>query len=96
MPTSRERVYSFVKKIPKGKISTYGIVARIANTSPRAVGSILHTNDRKDVPCQRVVMSDGSIGGFARGVKNKIKILRSEGVEVKNGKINLKKFLFIP
>ncbi len=93
---SRERVYSIVRKIPKGKVSTYGLIAKAARTSPRAVGMILHTNDRKDVPCHRVVMSDGSVGGFARGVKEKIKILRKEGVEIKNGKIDLKKFLFIP
>ncbi len=83
----REKVLEATKRIPRGYVSTYGEIARVSGTSPRAVGAILHTNNRKDVPCHRVVMSDGSIGGFARGVEKKIKLLRSEGVTIKNGKV---------
>lgn len=45
-----------------------------------------------EVPCHRVVKSSGEVGGFASGTKNKIKMLKSEGVEVKNGKIDMNKF----
>lgn len=90
-------VLHFCKKIPKGKISTYKEIA-IAVRSPksfRAVGNALNKNPNpKLTPCHRVIKSDGSIGGYAFGVKNKIKKLKLEGIEVLNGKINLEKYLF--
>ena len=46
------------------------------------------------VPCHRVVKSDGFVGGFASGPRNKIKMLKNEGVEIKKGKIDLKKYLY--
>lgn len=90
----REKVFKIVSKVPKGKVTTYKIVADKAGTGPRAVGKIMNINpDTKKVPCHRVVMSDGRIGGYATGVEKKIRLLRSEGVEVNNGKIDLKRFL---
>lgn len=76
----RERVFSIVKKIPKGQVLTYKQVAKLAG-SPlafRAVGNILHQNYSKDIPCHRVIRSDGKIGGYNRGAKNKIAILKKE------------------
>lgn len=49
---------------------------------------------RGDVPCHRVINSDGRIGGFAHGTKKKIQMLKKEGIEIKNNKIDLKKFGF--
>jgi len=62
----------------------------------RAVGNALHKNPYAPiVPCHRVVKSNGELGGFGGGIKNKIKILASEGVEVKNKKIvNFKKVFY--
>jgi len=77
-----ERVYTVVAKIPRGKTMTYAEVARRAGSphAARAVGNIMHNNpDTKRVPCHRVVRSDGTVGGYARGTKKKIEILRSEG-----------------
>lgn len=94
-----EKVYNVVKRIPRGKVATYTAVAR-ALKNPRAfraVGNALNKNPYEGVPCHRVVRSDGFAGGFARGTKQKIKILQKEGVSVINNKIS-GKFLcqFLP
>lgn len=77
----KEKVYSVVKKIPKGKVLTYKEVAKRAGKPKayRAVGNILHKNVDPQVPCHRVVRSDGKIGGYNRGMSSKIKILKLEG-----------------
>ena len=80
------RVLAIVSKIPKGKVSTYKAVAKAAGTSPRAVGAILNKNDT-NAPCHRVVMSDGSIGGYRWGVEKKVKKLDNEGVKVVGGRV---------
>ena len=82
----QKKVYDFVRKIPKGKTMTYRQVA-IAINAPkayRAVGNALNKNpfsfrQRGDVPCHRVIRSDGSIGGFASGTKQKEMLLSKEG-----------------
>ncbi|MDP6293533.1 MAG: MGMT family protein [Candidatus Woesearchaeota archaeon] len=75
------------KQIPKGKVSTYGSLAKKLKSGPRAVGQALNKNIDPKVPCHRVVMSDGSIGGFREGVQSKIKKLAAEGVHVSKGKV---------
>lgn len=91
-------VYDIIENIPAGKVTTYGAIGKSLNISPRLVGRILHKNtDPKKYPCHRVVRSDGAIAaGFAFGGRNgQIEKLTSEGIEIKNGKINdLKKYLF--
>ena len=81
----RKRVYQAVRAIPKGRVATYGDIARVAMTSARAIGSILHINpDPKTIPCHRVVFADGRLSqGFAFGgiVEQKSR-LESEGVFV--------------
>lgn len=75
-----DRVYSVVKNIPKGKVFTYKQVATMAG-SPRAfraVGNILNKNYDPNIPCHRVIRSDGKTGGYNRGKENKIAILKSE------------------
>ncbi|MEK7583576.1 MAG: MGMT family protein [Patescibacteria group bacterium] len=73
-------VYTVVKKIPKGKTMTYAQVARKAGRPEayRAVGNILNKNHNPAIPCHRVIRSDGSLGGYNRGVAAKRKILESE------------------
>ncbi len=90
------RVYDVVKRIPKGRVSTYKLVARALHSKAyRAVGNALNKNPFKFVPCHRVVKSDGSIGGFARGTNEKERLLKEEGVEIINNKIkNFEKHLF--
>ena len=106
-----ERCYELLRKVPKGKVTTYKEIARALNSKAyRAVGTAMNKNPYAYaargwvggsnlkfsdlVACHRVINSNGSVGGFASGVKNKIKILRAEGIEIKNNKIDLKKFLY--
>ncbi len=78
--TFKANVFEIVKKIPAGKVLTYKEVAKLAG-SPRAfraVGNILNTNYNPEIPCHRVIRSDGKTGGYNRGANQKIKILLSE------------------
>lgn len=69
-----------VRKIKKGKTLTYLQVASLAGSPKayRAVGNILNKNYDSKIPCHRVIRSDGQTGGYNRGAKNKIKILKRE------------------
>ena len=84
-----EKVYNLCKKIPKGKISTYKILAnRLNSKAYRAVGNALNKNPyAPKVPCHRIVNSQGHLHGFALGLKNKQKLLEKEGIKIKNNKI---------
>ena len=84
-----DRCYQLLKLIPKGKVTTYGEMARALNTKAwRAVGSAMAKNKKLFViPCHRVVRSDGAIGQYALGADKKASLLMSEGVEVTNGKV---------
>ncbi len=79
--TFSEKVLAITAKIPKGKTLTYQEVARRAGNPKafRAVGNILNKNYNPDIPCHRVVRSNGNTGGYNRGTENKIKILKTEG-----------------
>lgn len=76
----RSRVYSIVKKIPKGKTLTYRQVAEKAGSpnAYRAVGNILSKNYDTEIPCHRVIRSDGKTGGYNRGAEVKKRILEKE------------------
>ncbi len=90
-----QKVYEVTKKIPKGKVATYAQIARLVENSRayRAVGQILRANPHPiTVPCHRVISSDGSLGGYVIGLQKKARLLKEEGVEVKNNKIDLKKY----
>ncbi|MCD6575907.1 MAG: MGMT family protein [Nanoarchaeota archaeon] len=90
-------VYSIVRKVPKGKVTTYKLIAEKLGIHPRAVAAALRKNFNKNVPCHRVVYSNGGVGGYNRGVRNKIKLLRSEGIKIRNGKIiDFERILFKP
>ena len=90
MPTKFQiKVYEICKKIPKGKVTTYKAIAEAIGTKAyRAVGTALNKNPyAPKVPCHRVINSNGSLGGFATAIKNKIKLLKKEGVKINNKKI---------
>lgn len=77
----RTRVLSIVTKIPRGETLTYKQVAIAAGNpgAARAVGAIMKTNFNPDIPCHRVIRSDGKTGGYNRGADKKIERLRQEG-----------------
>ena len=91
MPTEFEsRVYAALRKVPKGKVVTYADLAKAVACAggARAVGNAMNKNPyAPEVPCHRVVRSDGRIGGFAHGEKKKALMLESEGLEIKDGRI---------
>ncbi|MEK7630009.1 MAG: MGMT family protein [Patescibacteria group bacterium] len=102
MISFNEKVYRIIRKIPKGKISTYKAVAKAIGKplAYRAVGNALNKSPGmaknlpagRQAPCHRVIASDGSLGGYANGLKAKARILKKEGVVIENNRINLKKF----
>lgn len=92
-----KRIYEAVRKIPKGKVATYGQIAELAGDKKmaRAVGNALHKNpDPEQIPCYRVVNAKGELAGeFAFGGKGEqAKLLKADGIEVKNGRVDLEKY----
>ena len=92
-----KRIYEVVKRIPKGKVATYGQVAAMAGNKKmsRAVGNALHKNPEPGIiPCHRVVNSKGMLSGeFAfGGMDEQAKLLEKEGVKVVDGKVDLNKY----
>ena len=91
-------VLEATRKVPRGRITTYGEIARIIGRpkAGRAVGNALNKNPYAPIiPCHRVVKADGKISGFNKGVKAKIRILEIEGIKVeKNKVVNLKKVIY--
>lgn len=85
-----EKVYKKLLEVPKGKITTYGELAKAIGlkNGQRVIGKIMNKNPYPViVPCHRVIKSDGKIGGYAWGEKVKAKMLLNEGIKIKNGKI---------
>ena len=83
-----DEVYELLKKIPAGKVTTYGDIAKaLGNPSAsRIVGKILGQNPNPiQVPCHRVVMSNGKLGGYAYGTLKKRGLLEKEGLSFSNG-----------
>ena len=93
-----EYTYDLVRQIPKGNISTYGAVARALGdiVASRAVGRMMNQNpDADDMPCFKIVHSDGKLGGFGLGINDKIRRLKEDNISVKDGKIvDFKNVLF--
>ncbi len=82
MPDFTERVLAVVARIPKGETLSYLQVAEAAGSprASRAVGNVLSRNYDQNIPCHRVVRSDGRFGGYNRGTTRKVELLFSEGV----------------
>lgn len=96
-----EIIYENVKKIPRGKVATYGQIAALSGNSrlSRVVGYALHVNPAfGEIPCHRVVNRFGRLSpAFAFGGENmQAQLLREEGVEVKDGTVDLKKYGWFP
>ena len=98
MTPFQSECYEALKKVPPGKVISYGGLAEMIGrpNAHRAVGSAMNKNPyAPKVPCHRVVKSNGELGGFADDIGVKIKRLHKEGVEVLNNKIvNFKSVLF--
>ena len=93
-----QKVYKKLLNVTKGQITTYGDLAKAVGlkNGQRVIGSIMNKNPYPVlVPCHRVVMSTGKIGGYAYGEHVKMKMLSDEGIQIINGKIeNFDKKLF--
>ena|SRR3989338_2250265 len=93
-----EKCYALLKWVPKGKVTTYKEVAKaLKSKAYRAVGSAMKTNPYSPlVPCHRVICSDGKVGGYMgkSNSQKKLTLLKNEGIEIENGKINLDRFLY--
>ena len=91
-----EQCYKILVKVPKGKVTTYKAIAYALNTRAyRAVGTAMKNNpNAPKIPCHRVIKSDGKIGNYAFGTKKKIKMLKNEGIKIKNNRIDLYKYLY--
>ena len=92
-----KRIYEAVKKIPKGKVATYGQIAKMAGNErmSRAVGNALHKNPEPDkIPCYKVVNSKGELASeFVFGGRDvQAKLLEADGIEVVNNKVDLNKY----
>ena len=84
-PTFKEQIYLLAKQIPRGKVATYGQLAKLAGNpqAARAVGMCMRTNPNAPiVPCHRVVSSTGKLTGYSagEGIPTKKKMLSEEGV----------------
>ena len=92
-----EKVYELVRRVSKGKVTTYGEIAKRLRMSPRVVGYALHLNpDGAKTPCHRVVNRDGRVApGFAFGGQGvQKKILEQEGIEfIDENHLDLKKYI---
>lgn len=76
-----KKVLDATRKIPRGKTATYKEIAKLAGNlrAYRAVGNILRKNYNSKIPCHRVIRSDGKIGGYNRGYRKKLALLKKEG-----------------
>jgi len=92
-------VYLATYRIPKGKVSTYGRIAKEIGrpNAYRAVGNTLHNNPLHPiVPCHRVVKEDGSFGGDEERAAERRRQVKEEGVPIRNGKVQLSEEVIWP
>ena len=85
-----QKVFKKLLEVPEGQVTTYGELSKAVGlkNGQRVIGRIMNQNPYPViVPCHRVVMSTGKIGGYAYGEHIKAKMLNDEGVKIKNGKI---------
>jgi methylated-DNA-[protein]-cysteine S-methyltransferase len=87
--TFAKKCYQLLLQVPQGRVTTYKDLAGAMGTRAyRAVGQAMNRNPRLiEIPCHRVVCSNGEIGGYALGVEKKIELLQKEGVVVKGNRV---------
>ena len=88
--TLSTKVYKKLLQVPKGKVTTYGDLAKATGlkNGQRIIGIIMRNNPFPIIiPCHRVVKFNGEIGGYVYGEKLKSKILSKEGIIINDGKI---------
>lgn len=95
----KEKVYGFLKTVPKGKVVTYGQIAEAAGNprAARAVGNILHSNPNgEEISCYKVVDSKGRLSEHYAfgGIEKQKERLEKEGIEVKSYRVDLNKYKF--
>ena len=87
----QKRVYEVVKRIPRGKVMTYKEVSQKTSRPRawRAVGNVLNKSAswRTKIPCHRVIKSNGRVGGYKNGTRNKIALLKKEGLKIEKEKV---------
>lgn len=92
----KNRIYKNLQKVPKGKVITYKELAKASDSKAyRFVGSCMKNNKYPiEIPCYKVVKSNGKIGNYSGrdGINGKIKLLERDGVKIVNGKIDLEKY----
>lgn len=97
MSEFQARVLELVAMVPKGKVTTYKELARAVGCprAYRAVANALAKNSQPlKIPCHRVIKSDSKIGGYRLGIGRKAKLLIQEGIQIKNSKVDLEKYMF--
>jgi O-6-methylguanine DNA methyltransferase len=84
-----KRVRSVVRRIPHGRVATYGDVAAAAGKprAHRAVGNIMRATTDSSIPCHRVISAGGKLGGYGRDLFAKRALLLAEGIIVSNGRV---------
>jgi methylated-DNA-protein-cysteine methyltransferase related protein len=97
----RERVYKIVRRIPRGRVMTYGQIAYILGEgyTPRTVGFVMHGADEKKTPWHRVINSQGrcSTGGVVLPADKQQRMLEAEGVMfTAGGSCDLETFIWHP
>jgi methylated-DNA-protein-cysteine methyltransferase related protein len=96
----RERVYTLVRRIPRGRVMTYGQIAIILGEgyTPRTVGFVMHGANEGQTPWHRVINSQGrcSTGGVVLPADKQQRMLETEGVKFNNGKCDLETFMWQP
>jgi O-6-methylguanine DNA methyltransferase len=83
------RVISLVRRIPPGRVATYGDIAALAGRprAARAVGNVMRGCSRRDVPCHRVIAAGGRVGGYGGNEVLKRALLTAEGVVVSGSRV---------
>ncbi len=94
MKSFAEKIYEKLKEVPRGRVTTYkGLAVAVGSTAYRAAGQAMRHNPfAPDVPCHRVVNSDGKLGGFkgkksGKEIAEKIRLLTNEGVKIVEGRV---------
>ena len=94
-----EKVWQLLKKIPRGRVTTYGLIAKKLNSHAyRAVGQACRRNENApQIPCHRVVNANGFVGYYSGegGMQRKIQLLKKEGIKITNKRIqDFDRFLY--